>query len=541
MGWSLCREQVYREIKASSPSLAPESDDTPAGSGEVKDLIPSGSLLDICWAYDNSLLAAGTADGGVVFGQLVGRRIEWRNLNVVHADPDRCLVHDVLTDKQEEINPRDKIVRMSLGYGFLILATTTQVQVYDTNSLQMPNSFDVKDTVSLICQSERSFLILDMHHGIRIFAYDGHSLCTLQAPNIRLEFLNPQSISLSPDRVAVKDTFNPKKTEFFETATGRISEKALEHTMAIIEVALNQFGTVQDRKLVFVDANKDLYIVIVSQPQIPSMKLASMVSSIKWNDYSETLIAIADGKLATWNYPGIVFIDRDLLPLTKHLRTETEFGKNDIITQFFGFRCAVRRGNDGARLTFMTSPYPIMLFTHVGHKQWGEALRLCRFVKEVFLWALLAAIAVKEGRLLEAEDAYAAIGEPDKVYYIQFVKSIPSPEGRAAQLALLQRRPEEAEQILIGAGLLYRAIKLHIDLFEWEKALGLACQYKTHIDTVLGFRQKYLSKFNKQETSPQFIEIQKAVEIDWDKIDAKIQKEETEEKSRPGAGEYKGD
>lgn len=46
-------------------------------------------------------------------------------------------------------------------------------------------------------------------------------------------------------------------------------------------------------------------------------KLATMVSSVAWHDVHETLVAITDGVLTTWFYPAILYVDRNLLPLTK--------------------------------------------------------------------------------------------------------------------------------------------------------------------------------------------------------------------------------
>merc|ERR1712072_1063962 len=140
------------------------------------------------------------------------------------------------------------------------------------------------------------------------------------------------------------------------------------------------------------------------------------------------------------------------------------------------------------------------------------------------LWACLAAMAINGQELGTAEVAFAAIDEVDKLQYILYIKDIPSPEGRAAELALFRRRPEEAEQILLQAGLYYRAIKVNIRLFNWERALELANRYSVHVDTVCAYRQKYLQAFGKQETSPQFLELSN-VEINWEAIKARINEE----------------
>ncbi len=100
---------------------------------------------------------------------------------------------------------------------------------------------------------------------------------------------------------------------------------------------------------------------------------------------------------------------------------------------------------------------------------------------------------------------------------VQQLMDIPSVEGRNAELALFRRRPQEAESILLQANLAYRAIKMHIRLFNWERcglagsgggvrsrlrtcsALDIAIQHKTHIDTVLAYRQKYYAAAQLQD------------------------------------------
>jgi intraflagellar transport protein 80 len=50
----------------------------------------------------------------------------------------------------------------------------------------------------------------------------------------------------------------------------------------------------------------------------------------------------------------------------------------------------------------------------------------------------------------------------------------------------------------------------------------LALKHKTHIDTVIGYRAKYLKEWNKTENNPKFIKFSEGVEVDWEKIKAKI-------------------
>merc|ERR1711988_1570290 len=121
--------------------------------------------------------------------------------------------------------------------------------------------------------------------------------------------------------------------------------------------------------------------------------------------------------------------------------------------------------------------------------RWDEAVRLCRFVKRPEMWACLAAMALQKGNLDSAEVALAAVDEVDKLHYVLHIKRIPSDEGRQAELALYQRRPDDAESILLQATppLLYRAIKMNVRMHRWNRALELAVTHARHVDTVLSY------------------------------------------------------
>ena len=44
--------------------------------------------------------------------------------------------------------------------------------------------------------------------------------------------------------------------------------------------------------------------------------LGTMIMSLSWNDNTNMLAALADGKFTVWYYPSAVYVDRDLLPKT---------------------------------------------------------------------------------------------------------------------------------------------------------------------------------------------------------------------------------
>lgn len=117
------------------------------------------------------------------------------------------------------------------------------------------------------------------------------------------------------------------------------------------------------------------------------------------------------------------------------------------------------------------------------------------------LWGCLAAYSLKLKHLDTAETAFAAIEQPEKVDYICELRDSTSEIIKNAALALLFRRMNEAEQIYVQNKFYYRAIRMHIDGYRWERALKLARDFKCHLDTVVAYRKRYLERIGKEETN----------------------------------------
>lgn len=66
-----------------------------------------------------------------------------------------------------------------------------------------------------------------------------------------------------------------------------------------------------ERKLAFVDQNRDLHITPVHKKDI--VKLAAMTDSFLWNEKFDMLCSISDQRFIVWYYPTSVYVDRDLL------------------------------------------------------------------------------------------------------------------------------------------------------------------------------------------------------------------------------------
>jgi intraflagellar transport protein 80 len=110
-----------------------------------------------------------------VFGQLVQRRVESGALEAVQVAPKVIVVSGLEGGASDEAVeslefPRDRVVEFALGYGKLVVATTTQCFLYTTNNLNTPHIFDLRAPVQLILLAETVFLMMDAN-GINVYNY----------------------------------------------------------------------------------------------------------------------------------------------------------------------------------------------------------------------------------------------------------------------------------------------------------------------------------------------------------------------------------
>ena len=61
----------------------------------------------------------------------------------------------------------------------------------------------------------------------------------------------------------------------------------------------------------------------------------------------------------------------------------------------------------------------------------------------------------------------------DKVQYISYIRELPTPVRRNAELALFSHQLQQAEATYLQAGMVYRAIELNLEFFNWERWVGL--------------------------------------------------------------------
>ncbi|XP_038273153.1 intraflagellar transport protein 80 homolog isoform X2 [Dermochelys coriacea] len=473
----------------------------------------TGSIFNIAWSIDGTQIAGACGNGHVIFAHVVEQRWEWKNFEITLTKRRTMEVRNVINDAVDLLEFRDRVIKACLNYGHLVVSTSLQCYVFS------------------------HFLLID-GGGIYLYSYEGRLISSPKYPGMRTDVLNAQTVSLSNDTLAIKDKADEKVIYLFEALSGKPlgDGKPLIHKTEITEIALDQKGITNERKIVFIDKNRDLYITSVKRfgKEQKIIKIGAMAHTLAWNDTSNILCGLQDARFTVWYYPNTVYVDKDLLPKTLYEKDASEFSKNPQIVCFVGNQVTIRRA-DGSLIHLNISPYPAILHEYVSSSKWEDAVRLCRFVKDQTMWACLAAMAVANKDMTTAEIAYASIGDIDKVQYINSIKELPSKESRMAHILLFSGNIQDAEMLLLQAGLIYQAIQVNINLYNWDRALELAVKHKTHVDTVLGYRQKFLEDFGKKETNKRFLQYAEGLEVDWDKIKAKIEMEIAKERERAAA------
>mmetsp|Transcript_19257 Transcript_19257/g.42924 ORF Transcript_19257/g.42924 Transcript_19257/m.42924 type:complete len:770 (+) Transcript_19257:82-2391(+) len=507
-----------------------------------------GSVQNLAWTSDGTQFACAGGSGAVVFAQVVDRRFEWKSTEVTLVESRKVRVQDVANEALEDLEfSRDRVVEIGLGFEHLVVTTTTQCFVYSLANLNTPIIFDIRAPPHFLHLCRRHFLSIDQISGIQIISFEGRVLSTPKFQGLRAEYLTRDMVSLSPDTLVVVDSVDPKNIQILDASSGRAMGKLTHAAAEVVAVQLNQHSLgPQERILAFSDRNRDLYVSSLGTSSaqgaqggslaIPTYKLGSHVESFMFNDETNVLVGLADGSLKFWFQPEVALVDKDLLALTT-TSLDSEYGRSAQILAYTGNRVSIRKV-DGSVLFTASSPDIPLLYELTRGGRWDEATRLCRHQKSQQLWATLASMALAKKQLDCAETALAEVDEVAKVEYIQYIKSIPSEEGRQAELALFRRHPDEAERILLQASppLVYRAIKLNINLFRWTRALDLALKHRVHVETVLAYRQKYLQSFERDEVNQRFLQYFTQVTFDWKDVLASEGRELDEERSRSGGG-----
>lgn len=343
-----------------------------------------GSLMNLSWDRYGNVVAGAGGNGCVTFGYIVDRHLSWGNIEVDLDENNKITVNDYVNEVSEELDFSEKVINMSLRHHHLIASTTSQAFIYSVSNLSSPFVIDVKEPINNVVQGAKYVVLIDASQNIHVYDYEGKHISSPKFQGMKVE-------SISSDVIALLDKNNPRLIRLFDVISGKALSSNIENSNDIISLQLNQTEMVTERKLCFIDSNRDMFLTMVHKPDV--IKIATMVDSFQWNDNNDMLTCLADGKMLTWYYPNAIYVDKDLMDKARSIKDATDVGKLPQIIHFTGSMVSVRQ-LDGALAVLSVPPFAKIMYEHIDNADFDRSIKLCRFVNDKPLWACLAAMSI---------------------------------------------------------------------------------------------------------------------------------------------------
>ncbi|KAK0160104.1 hypothetical protein PV328_007545 [Microctonus aethiopoides] len=470
--------------------------------------VNTGSIYSIAWSNDSTQVAMACGNGSILTAHIINRRLEWNNYEATLIRRKTITVREVGNDYIETLEISDRVVHLEFSFNHLVVVTPSQCHIYSTNNWNTPAIFDLKNsTISGILLAERHFLLIEWN-VVTLYSYQGRILSVPKWKGMTQEPLYSPCITLSSDTLVIRDQTNEKMLHVLELSSNKpaVESQPHLHINNIIQISINYIGGINDRQLAIVDENHDLFLLSIRTSGFGRVcKIAAMVSSVAWAIDANVLAAMLDATLSIWLCPNCVYYsDRKIIRRTRIDKENSEFGKQPSIVSVQNGMVTVRRG-DGALISVSFYTFFTTLHQHIMNNKWQDALSLCRIAQNEILWTCMAVLATENKQLVVAEEAYAAIERYDKVDYIKSIQKITNKIEKMAEMSLLAGDLLAAEGILLQNGFVSEAIKINIQMYNWNRALELAIRHKKLLDEVLDSRRIYLKLLDKNETNPSYI------------------------------------
>ncbi|KAL0224020.1 hypothetical protein P9112_003410 [Eukaryota sp. TZLM1-RC] len=518
---------------------------------QSRDVTSLGSVDDVffdCLSSFTWRLIGGGFSGEVVECELLGLRKVGDHCELAMSQSNLIEVSDLFSDKDGKITSQNSKFKYFNVFQNKILTVTRDdvimIYNYDRQSVSQPTIltssyfafsgllFSFSSLFTCILFPDGLLKVFDLMTSSKSFevkAFSGASSNTS----------GKSILTISDSLVAVVDPHDCQSIKVFDLSSRNVKPSIFRHSSPISQVRISPLTSKDHHPaflplICFTDSTRSLFAYGLNA-QNDVIKLGNRVASFEFHTEFPILAAVVDDdKVVYYPYPNLYLIDDKLI---NHGFCDLKITNNIIsplITNFNmnGLHLRLCQSNDVIDYVAPPPDDVFSLIQSILQSNWPGCVRLCSLINESYLWASLASICVTQGKLSVAEIAYSNLKLFDRVYFLKKIRSLNSSEARKAELFLFRKRPEKAEKVLLSAGLKFRAIEMHMRIGSWERALELAVSLKSHVDTVLGFRKRYLEQLNMQETSEKFMEFNGKVNIDFTLIEEKVRNEKEKEKEQ---------
>lgn len=104
----------------------------------------------LSWSSDGTQVAAGSGGGHLIFGHITERTKISKNLKATVRSRRTMILEDILTRTLDTLDFSERIINWELGYGYLVVATVNQVQIFAEKYVNTPIIVDGRQGVRII-------------------------------------------------------------------------------------------------------------------------------------------------------------------------------------------------------------------------------------------------------------------------------------------------------------------------------------------------------------------------------------------------------
>ncbi|KAF7629993.1 hypothetical protein Mgra_00009022 [Meloidogyne graminicola] len=260
-----------------------------------------GSILCLSWSPDCLQLIGGCSNGQLLHAHIIEKRLIWEQIEAIQINRRTINIRDLTSEIiRERLETKDRIIRMEIGFNFLIVATSKQCYIFNSKNWNNPIVIDLNEgsgLISLIRLCEKCFLLVDLI-SLQVLNYEGKILCNIKMLSFGEPF-NEQTITIANDLLVLRDRAQHSLIHLFDPQNGRVAgDGEIQHQSNIVEICVNQCGGIVDRRIVFLDINGDCFIALVNRYGAPEriQKIGSLLSCLTPNNSTNLMAALQDNQ-----------------------------------------------------------------------------------------------------------------------------------------------------------------------------------------------------------------------------------------------------
>lgn len=435
----------------------------------------------------------------------------YKNFNMVFENDHQIVISDIHSEYQETLEfTGNPVTYFAMGHNRMLVLTRWKCHLYDITNFITPVLFELPNELILfagISSSHYFFAMLAGQVQIAIYDFMGKNVSTLR---LNCQLLNQKLFTTVYENSCFVDSINQKVLQFVDNSNGKITE-TYSHSNDITKLSFNNIMGGNDRKLLFLDSNKDLYLYFHGKAF--AKKVASVVNSFIWHEIFDIFAYQSSQKMSIVYSPNAFLYDSKFVlfvtksePLT--LKSEflefNEFSLNSVNERNILIAHSV--DNFAIKLVQMRQEQKL------SDTVLQNGLKLARFLKNSIVWAILAVFALEKKDTSTVEVCLAQLECIEKVQFFAELNSIEDKDMAQCKLLILLNRFEECEKIFISKKQYYKAVKMHLKIFDFQRALEIAKTTKSTmktqdwlIDYVLWKRRAYLEEADQEkETDDSF-------------------------------------